>query len=520
MNQPYASSVFTRYFEQVVTEKGLSAAEMAVLTGFNERLIRAWRKGERLPNFQKLEMLSKVLEVSIEELKEKLFATLQNSNDLKEATPRTRATKNRAENPLATHSDHSSYENVSEELPAKIVSGKQELCKALIALVQSLGEANDPDNNKIMIAFNAKEVIFNKEYLSKWHDCLKEAIKRGWFIEHIIQMDTRDRALRAIGNILRYTVENDQYLQYKPKYKRSIDVSSGLVVVPGQAALVCYATEHPEAISSGVLMMADENKQEIEIYEKYFELLKKTSEKTSLKYANNQCQDALEEVARADQEAGDRIVLLRRLSEVTHPDYFYEKGSNWSKAIQKYYRMTEEELDRHLDTRRERHYRLRTILKTNRCKYIYYTKVLRDFIDEETCYPYYFSPSLEEKLDQLIELRRLVLAPESNGNFEFAIISEEEEKSLDLDDFKPIFCESKQGTITIMEIPMNTKDEEGNLQHQWYLIKDRTMTNSFHDYLADLWDRLKDDSKAISALAWLNQQITTLEDKLEKPRSV
>jgi transcriptional regulator with XRE-family HTH domain len=520
MNQPYASSAFTRYFEQVVTQKGLSAAEMAALTGFNERLIRAWRKGERLPNFQKLETLSKTLEVSIEELKEKLSTTLQNHAKTEEISPKVKTTKNRSEGLLVAISNTPQYEQTIEKLSTKIISGKQEMSKELISFIQLTGEVNDPPNNKILMAFNVKEVIFNKEYLPVWHNSLKEAIKRGWTIEHIIQMDTRDRALRAIGHILLHTDDNDQYLQYKPKHKRSIDVSNGLVVVPGKGALICYATEQPEYISAGIWIPAKENKKEIEIYEKHFELIKKNSEKTSLKYANNQCQEALEEIARSDQQAGDRIVLLKRLSEVTHPDYFYEKGSNWSKSIQKYYKMTDEKLEQHLTTRRERHSRLRAVLKTNRCKYIYYAKVLKEFIDEETCYPYYFRPELTEKLDQLKEIRRLVLAPESNNNFEFAIISEEEEKSLNLSDFRPVFCESKQGVITIMEIPMNIKDKEGNLQHQWHLIKDRTMTNSFHDYFVELWDSLKDDSKGLPALAWLNQQINTLEDKLGKQRSM
>jgi hypothetical protein len=111
-----------------------------------------------------------------------------------------------------------------------------------------------------------------------------------------------------------------------------------------------------------------------------------------------------------------------------------------------------------------------------------------------------------------------VLSEESNQNFELAILSESEEA--EIVNLKPSFCEVKDGIITTMEIPTGTKDDQGNLQHRWFLIADPATTTAFNDYFSEIWDRLKDDSKGLRALAWLNKQITTLEDKLGLPRSI
>jgi transcriptional regulator with XRE-family HTH domain len=511
--RPYASLPFAIYFDEIIKSRGQSATQFAESVEINERLIRAWRTGERIPNFKNIEVLRKALEIPFDEIKDKLVESIRLGDEQK--------SKPASEHLLAVKKMETSLHSKHRELPIKITQNKINLNQALINLVQSLKTPSDDQNNRILIIFQSRDIVFEKEFLGEWKSSLKNTIKNGWTIEHIVQIDrARERNLRTISNILTYVSDEDQYQLYKLKHKKLVDVSSGMLIIPGVGAIICYATEHPDYIDKGIFLQQGEDDDQIQIYAKHFELMKQQSDPVFRKYDNTQQQEvlqALEELGKADQHPGERLVFLKRLSEVTRPLYFYDKDSNWAKAIQKYYNFTDEQLDNHLETRKQRHEVFRNTLRNDRCRYIYYLRTLNEFVSTGTTYPHYFQATEQERLDQLLEIRRLILSEDSNKNFEFALIHEDEEHILG--DVKPSFCEVKKGVVTTMEVPTGTSDENGNLKHKWFVIEDATVTNAVVDYFSDIWDFLKDDSKGLSALLWLNQKINGLEDQLKLPRT-
>jgi hypothetical protein len=513
--KPFAFLPFAIYFDELVKNSGQSATKFAESVKLNERLIRAWRTGERLPNFDHLEKIRKALDLPCDEIRDKLVESMQLSVEQKSSK------KSSPPHPLTLNEIEPSSALNPRDLPAKVTRDKANLNQALIHLVQSLEKPIDNQNNRILIVFQSRDIVFEKEFLSEWKNSLKNTIQNGWIIEHIVQIDrARERNLRTIANILRYMSDQDQYQLYKLKHKKLVDVSSGMLIIPGVGAIICYATTHPDYIDQGIFLRQSEDEAQIQIYARHFELMKQQSDPVFRKYDNTQQQqilEALEKLGEADQHAGERIVFLKRLSEVTRPLYFYNKDSNWAKAIQNYYNFTDRQLDQHLETRKKRHEKFRNTLRNDRCRYIYYLKTLNEFISTGTTYPNYFQANEQERLDQLLEIRRLILSEDSNKNFEFALIHEDEEHILG--DVKPSFCEVKKGVVTTMEVPTGTTDDHGNLQHKWFVIEDVTVTNAVADYFSDIWDLLKDDSKGLSALLWLNQQINTLEDQLGIPRT-
>jgi transcriptional regulator with XRE-family HTH domain len=515
MAKPYALLPFAVYFDELIKRKGQSSKAFADSVDINERLIRAWRSGERIPNFPNLEALRQVLDLPFDEVKDKLVESMQKKGERKSST--------KPSSPLLAIDEVVPSSNLSiQSRSTKVTSDKSKLNQSLIHLVQSLGEPRDQQHNRILITFQSRDVVFEKEFVEEWKSSLKNTIQNGWFIEHIIQIDrARERNLRTISNILRYMSNEDQYQLYKLKHKKLVDVSSGMLIIPGVGAIVCYATQHPDCIDKGISFKSGADDNQIQICAEHFELIKQQSDSVFKKYDNTKqqeaLQEALEELAQTDHHAGERIVFLKRLSEVIRPLSFYDKDSNWAKAIQKYYNFTDQQLDKYLETRKKRHEAFRNTLRNDRCRYIYYLKTLNEFISTGTTYPYYFHATEQERLDQLLEIRRLILSEDSNKNFEFALIHEDEEAILG--DVKTSFCEVKKGLVTTMEVPTGTVDENGNLQHKWFVIEDVTVTNAVADYFSDIWDLLKDDSKGLSALLWLNQQINTLEDLLGLPRT-
>jgi transcriptional regulator with XRE-family HTH domain len=517
--KPYAGSPFTQLFDQALKDKGLSTQAFAELTGINERMIRFWRSGGRLPHFNRLPVLSTMLELSLDELRITLIKSLQEKDNPSDSTTKGKVEKNSLYHALAVNDTNPLQEQTTGDLPAKVTTGKANVNQAMIALIQSLGKPPDRLNNRIQLIFQNKDVVFEKEYLDLSRDALKKAIDNGWYLEQIIQVNrNHERTLRTIFNILNYTNDENQYMLYKMKHKKSVEVSTGMLVIPGKAALICYATQDPDCIDRAIFFQANPDHEQIEVYSEHFELLKQQSEPVFRKFDHDEHQKVLEELWKSDHKAGDRIVFLKRISEVTRPAYFYDRNSNWAKSIQKYYQMTDEQLDDHLSIRKQRHDQFRDVLKKNRCRYMYCASLLEEFVNTGRCYPYYFEATEQERLDQLRETRRLVLSEESNQHFELAILSKSEEA--EIANLKPSFCEVKDGIITTMEIPTGTKNDQGNLQHRWFLIEDPATTMAFHNYFSEMWDRLKDDSTGVPALIWLNRHITTLEDKLGLPRSI
>jgi hypothetical protein len=526
-SQPYATLPFAVFLSQVMEARKISPKTVETASHINERLIRAWRSGERLPSLESgyLSDLAKALGCGQKELEARLRQSLQQvprkstgrgQNHRSQQKP---LPKPAVLNPLDVDQTNPLQDTTGAPPPQKVTRGKEALNKAMIAMIQSLGQPADDINNRILIYFHSKEVVFEQEYREQWHESLRGAIQNGWFIDHLIQFSRNNtRTLITISNILRFISDKDQYALYKFKHKKPVDASDGMLVIPGRSAMICCSTSQPEFVDEGIFFQAAEDGQVIEVYTKHFELLKQQAELVYRKFDNYQQEEVLQAFMDSDNQAGDRTVILKRISEVTRPEEFYKMGSSWSKAIQKYYKFSPNELQQHLKTRKERHDKFRSVIKGNRCRYIYYAKCLKEFVETGKAYPYYFQATEQERLEQLIETKKLILAPESNNNFELAIIHDAEENIIG--DIKPSFCEVKSGVITILEVPTGIRDEDGNLQHKWFLIEDSAITTAFQDYLSDVWDRLREDSKGLSALRWLNQQINTLEDQLRIPRSL
>jgi hypothetical protein len=508
---------FHIYFGKALKERGISTTDFAKSVEVNERSIRFWRTGKRIPSFEheKLPLISQELEISLDELK----AMISKSRQEQGPSNNNKKKEDKSSLPEVISADSINPQDFNEPLPESITRGKANINKSMIALVQSLGKPVDRKNNRILFIFQNRDVVFEKVLLDQWRSALKNAIDNGWFIEQIIQVDrNRERTLRTIFNILNYTNDENQYMLYKLKHRKPFDVSTGMLIVTGKAALISYATQDPDYIDQSIFIKAETEHEQINIYAQHFELLRQQADPVFIKYDNSQHQEILTELTESDKEAGDRIVFLKRISEVTRPEYFYNKQSNWARSIQKYYDMTDEQFEIHLATRELRHMQFRDVLRKNHCKYIYRKRDLKEFIKTGKCYPYYFEASHQERLDQLLETRRLILSPESNGRFDLALISEEEEDIIG--NIQPCFLEIKDGILTTMEIPTGKRDKHGNLLHRWFLIKDPAITNAFNDHFSDVWDRLRDDSKGIATVTWLNKQINTLEDRLGLPRSM
>lgn len=480
-------------------EANLSPKQIAERTHINERLVRAWRTGERLGQLEKLPSLAKVLQCPYEELEKHLVESMKKKPE--------RRPKTIFSSPLNVNGTSVSQKETPENFNGRVIRDKSQLRAVMISMIESLEETNDK-SSEILIALQSKNRILDNEARDRWHQSLGDAIKKGWTVHHIIQVGRDlDRILFAVSNILRFIDNSEKYNLYKFKQKGIPIVAHGVIIIPGKSALICTATKSEDDLDSGIYLNANSDNDEIEVYRERFELLTKQAEFICEKFDRYQQPELLNAFSRSDQESGSRTVMLKRISEIHRPLSFYTPNSDWAKALQKYYKFSEDEIKEHIKTRKKRHDEILERLNESRYRYIYYKSCFEQFANTGEAYPYYFKATLQQRLDQLKEIENLLL---NSPNFEIALIEEDEENMVNI---KPVFCEVKEGIAAIMEVPCY--DQQGEIDHKWFLIKDSIVIRSLEEHLLQLWDRLRATSKdQISVLRWFKQKIQTLEDQI------
>jgi transcriptional regulator with XRE-family HTH domain len=500
LNRPFADLPFANYLDRAMEDKKMSPKKIAEQTSINERLIRAWRTGERIPKIGMLRKLAEALGHSYEELQSTWIASMEQKP--------ARSKKAIAPNPFNVNGSSTTQIYEPEDLNERVIRELSQLQIAVISMIESLGKPSR-NNNEILIAFQSKNRLFDDVSRERWNIALGDAIKKGWTVHHIIQVSRDlDRILFAVSNLLRFVDNSEKYNLFKFKQKGAPIAAHGMIVIPGKSALICMATKNEDCLDSAIYLNASDDNDQIEAYKDRFELLRKQAELVFKKFDSYQQPQLLAAFSRSDQESGARIVSLKRISEINRPSYFYEFDSDWAKAIQKHFKFTDEELEEHIKTRRKRHEDLIERLNDSGYRYIYYKSCFERFVNEGKAYPFYFEANLQQRLDQLKEIENLLL---NSPNFEIALVEEDEEI---ITNMKPTFCEVKAGVIAIMEVPYH--DKKGNFGgHKWFLIEDQTITRAFEEHLSQLWDRLRDSSKdQISVLRWFRQKIQTLEDRI------
>jgi hypothetical protein len=498
--RPYADLPFAMYLDRKMEEMNLSPKKIAAIVKVDERLIRAWRTGERLGQLEKLPGLAQALQCSYKELEEHLIESIKKKPSRKSRTI--------FSSPLNGGETSISCEKLSNDLNQQVIRDRSKLNMSMISMIESLGEP-DSESHEILIVLQSKHRTLDDEARDRWHQSLGDAIKKGWTVHHIIQVGRDlDRILFAVSNILRFIDNSEKYNLYKFKQKGSPIAAHGMIVIPGKSALICTATKNEDYLDSGIYLNANGDSEQIEVYRERFELLKKQSESVYEKFDRYQQPELLEAFSRSDQESGSRTVILKRISEIHRPLYFYAPDSDWVKALRQYFsKFTEDEFEEHIKTRKKRHNEILKRLNESRYRYIYYKSCFEEFVETGKAYPHYFTATPQQRLDQLKEIENLLL---NSPNFEIALVEGDEENMVNI---KPIFCEVKEGITAVMEVPCN--DHEGNIDHKWCLIKDPTITRALEEHLLQLWDRLRATSKdQISVLRWFRQKIQTLEDKI------
>jgi hypothetical protein len=510
---------FAEFLKDKLKSKGLSCNKLAKLIDEDGAQVRAWVRGARVPSVTH-RSIEKLVEVLSED-KIKIEKLLSKSAKVRKAYLRGERGKKNTENyvkPFAI------LENLSEDLIITdsrpkcdhgCIKGTTAIGETMIAMLVEFGEQKDSHSKEILLTFQSKEGIFQgKEKLqNKWQNAQFKCIKNGFKITHLIRLDSNEskRTYEFVSNSLQFFEGPGEY---KPMYfneQKVLIPSYGLFLLP-EEGLILFSSDQENILDSAIYT---KDVEQLKILENHYRQLEKQSTDIFEKYQSYEEGDFVQQLTNSDKELSDRVVLSRRLSEITRPLAWYDENHNWAKKIIEYLKKTAPknkkiDLSAHIQHRRKRAIRIEDHLKKEEyfCRYIYPKSHLEKFIECGYMQQHHFVASEEERIEQI---NRILFLLNRYKKYEIALVEEDI-----YDTIKPLFCEVKGNSTFIMEF-LDYKNSDLNQfpKSQWLLAKDRVVVRSFQEFSSKIWQNIKEtDRDKYRVKEYLEQGVKRLEDKI------
>jgi hypothetical protein len=497
----------------------LSCNQFAKQINEDGALVRAWVRGARVPSISH-KSIEKIIEILSED-KKKIEELLSKSAKTRKTYLREERSKKDTENYVK---QLSTLENLSENLEIKdsrpkcdhgYIEGTKDIGETMIAMLVEFEGKKDSLSKEILLTFQSKEGIFQdkKELQNKWQNTQFKCIKNGFNITHLIRLDPSEsrRTYEFVSNSFQFFEGPGEY---KPMYfeeQKVLIPSYGLFLLP-EEGLILFSSEQENILDSAIYTR---DVKQLKILRNHYRQLENQSTDIFEKYQSYEEGDFVQQLANSDKELSDRVVLSRRLSEITRPLAWYDENHNWAKKIIKYLQKTAPKNKRidfstHIEHRRKRAIRIEDHLKKEEyfCRYIYPKSHIEKFIRYGYIQQSYFVASEEERIEQI---NRIIFLLNRYKKYEIALVEEDI-----YDKIKPLFCEVKGSSTFIMEF-LDCKNSESNqfLKSQWFLAKDRVVVRSFQEFSSKIWQNLKEtDKDKYRIKEYLEQAVKILEDKI------
>jgi transcriptional regulator with XRE-family HTH domain len=517
---------FSLRLKMALAQKEWSAQKLADESKIDGGLMRAFLRGDRLPpKNQHQEMIRKIAQ-----------ALGLPSQSLQDAYDKDRQRRKRGI-PTRQYLKRFSIAEPIENVPIyglgdqRVIQGQEEFAGRLIRTLEKL-EAPSDANRDILVSFNSENSIFHgkPELEAKWQKATEKKLADGWNIRHIVRLnDDNERTFEIVSNLLKFLGLKGTYDARVFKQRVTLFPSYGLFLIPGKEGFLAFSASQPNLTDSAIHLKVETGfERDLEILVQHFNQLMQQTEPIYKKYDKYDDPELRGFLQEADRDPGDRIVILKRLSEITHPENWYQPNHPWAIALSEFLEFkTQEELKLHLETRKQRRKDLLTHLETKVCRYIYPKSCIRDFIRDGSIHPHYFEASNEHRYEQIKQFHELL--KDNSGNYGMALLDDDEEDRY-LERMKPQFCEVQGHHLVLMEVwdkeindNRQTKSEysESNQKTQrgWYLVRDANIVKAFQEHFSKIWKSIDEKNRdSVQLGAWLEESIKSFEQSSHAKR--
>lgn len=503
-------TIVSEYLNQKLKEKnwtiGRFEKEISRLVEIDGGTIRQIFRGTRSLPTKYIGYFAQLLNIDQKELKSKVIETKIEGAEKRNSDDHRAILK-----PFVVSNENIHITEINEHRPIDEktghVKGVKELSELMISMVERLVKIQK--GGDIFITFQGAKSIFEKQngLEERWHHAREAAMMNGFRVTHLIRLDGefKKRTYEIIAASFRYLKYIDSYDPRCFDQKSVLLSPYGLIVIPGQEGILALSTKSHLTTDAAIYT---KDLETLNTLAEHFLMLKQQTKPIFNKFETYEQPNFIKFLEQADMEFGDRIVISRRLSEITRPLTWYEKSKEglyhrWAKSLIEYLEKHSPpgtDLSQHIANRRRRAQDLEKHLKAGKYyfRYVYPKKCIEEYISTGKANPYYFEANNLERKQQIQRMIDLL----KYKTYEVALIDETA-----LEEISPTFCEVQGNHIFFAEV---LSQQDG--LSVWYVTEERVIVRAFQEHLSKFWSKISDDSKnKFYVSEWLKQQIRKID---------
>ncbi len=368
----------------------------------------------------------------------------------------------------------------SSETASGVIRGRQNLLKAATALVAAAPEPPPAGHELLLTSQSQASFGGSSVHSTSWLPILRTALRKGYDVAHLVMLgsDARRPAL-IVEHLLRLQKTEGQYRPYYFREYGGHPSPWEILVVPGVAAIVAFATDHPDAIDTGLLLT---DSQAVESVRAHLALLRtQTNPLLEVHLGGGINLEYAEAVVQAQELEGDDFSLVPGLNSYTQPYSWLRKNTNWARAVS----ARQIDLGTMIDLQKRRLDAFYRQVEQYSFWQICPKSALLRFVREGqgvSSDPY----CQVAPVDRLEQLENVVALLNTFDNYRLALASEAEERSYLLSDHWQVKWDVK-GDHRVLLQPGSSR-KKGEDKQQWLEILEPVVCGAFRDHFLDLFE--------------------------------
>lgn len=338
--------------------------------------------------------------------------------------------------------------------------------------------------------------------LQRWAQLVQGTLARGWRFCHLVRLN--QRAQRSIG-FARLVLQLAGTGQFTMRYLHAPEFTLAprdLVVVPGHAAVILFATQNPRAVDAALVLTQPE---QIAIVQASFAQMAAPARQLVQTWMPGKWLDYDTQRLEAQERFGGRVMVKDGLSLITEPPSWSRPDSTWAKRTGYHSDVLQQLIENRIRRINSFEAHVGQSLYRDICPMKAIERLVRDghYLANETEKQTRVA-TMEERIEHLEHAIALLRTHE---NYQLALVDDHEEADIPI--LPNRFWEVTGDMRVFTSIPL--PDAQGYYQHAGVMIAQSTIVGAVHRYFDELWEGIEPPHREKSfVISWLERQLATL----------
>lgn len=398
-----------------------------------------------------------------------------------------------------------SAEPLAQRWPDGAIRTRQNMYEAALDLICDVAMSTPKTGDALLFTFQSDVTEeFDPTILIRWRQAVRDALRRGWQVEHIWRLN-RD-ARRTVG-LVAYMLDLLGAGRYMPLYiggDETLMPPYDLVILPDTAFLL-LATQSQRDVDAGILTR---DADQIALYKAHFSQLHARAKPLLRSYTPQESVQLSSAIVRAEDELSGRVFVKYGLSLYTEPEAWSRPDAHWIELVRREGLPIEpfiENRGRRLENFKQS---VRTHLYRDICPMAAIECMVRDriyLVDGNHRPPISMTAeAIREHLSNTIRVLK------EHDNYLLGLVDEEDDVPVSMHMLWEVLG-GKRATVCAM-----TLDEDNATVPRDVVITEPTIASACQQYFEILWGRISPRNRDKGyVIWWLERQLERLHGSLE-----